>query len=392
MQKEDTVIMNRETSKQAPKALAACALALLLLAGTALPAGAQSISRVDGEVRDMEGKLFPEVVVVFKHDETGLSNEVKTDKNGRFIQTGLRGGVYTVTFKVKDQVVYEQKLRLATGAEERLNINFKELAQQMTAEQAAARKKQEEDLKKFDSLKGRFEAGRVAMDKAKQMRSEVQRMPADQRGTLPHQVAELFQTAITEFEEAQKAATEKEPNLHLILANLGEAYEAAGRSEDAVAAYKKAIELKPTAGYYNNLGNTLATLKRLEEAGQAYQKAAELEPTNASMYWRNFGIVLYNSGQLKEAIGPLRKATELDATNADAWYLLGASLVAGMESKMEGDKIIPVVQPGTVEAFQKYLELQPDGRFANLAKENLAQLEAMGVGIQTRVRQTKKRP
>jgi tetratricopeptide (TPR) repeat protein len=383
--------MNRANSNRPRAAWPAILLAAVLAAGAGLPALAQNIASIDGTVRDLEGKLFADVVVIIKHTDTGVTYEHKTDKNGRFFQGGLRSGPYLVTFKVKDQVVFEQSFRLTTGEEGRLNINFKEIAAQMSAEQAEARKKQDEAQKKFDTMKTFFETGRASLDRAKQMRAEMMRLPADRRPAMQPQVEEMFQTAINDFEQAQKSAPEKDPNLHLVYANLGEAYEAAGRGEEAVGAYQKAIELKPSAAYYNNLGNTLANLKRIPEAGAAYQKAAELEPANAAVYWRNFGIVLYNSNQLREAIEPLRKATEIDPKNADAWYLLGSSLITAMESKMEGDKIVAIVPPGTAEAFQKYLEIAPDGRFAGAAKASLEQLEALGVGIQTKIRQPKKR-
>jgi hypothetical protein len=62
-----------------------------------------------------------------------------------------------------------------------------------------------------------------------------------------------------------------------------------------------------------------------------------------------------------------------------------------METKQVGDKLTFVVQPGTVEAYEKYLELAPTGRFAADAKAALASLEQLGFGVQTKVKpRTKK--
>jgi hypothetical protein len=41
--------------------------------------------------------------------------------------------------------------------------------------------------------------------------------------------------------------------------------------------------------------------------------------------------------------------------------------------------------PGTAEAYQKYLELAPSGRFAADAKAALDALASMGQGIDTKV-------
>jgi hypothetical protein len=87
-------------------------------------------------------------------------------------------------------------------------------------------------------------------------------------------------------------------------------------------------------------------------------------------------------------VDPLKKATEADPRNAQAWYLLGAALVNTMEFKTEGDKVTPVMQPGTVEAYQKAIELDPGGPYAAQAQQGLEALQAMGVGgITTRVGQ-----
>lgn len=61
-----------------------------LLAGVA---AAQSV-QVRGEVRDAEGKPFMGVVVSMTNEDTGQKFEVKTDKNGRWAQTGLRTGIW----------------------------------------------------------------------------------------------------------------------------------------------------------------------------------------------------------------------------------------------------------------------------------------------------------
>src|ERR1700684_1763156 len=150
--------------------------------------------------------------------------------------------------------------------------------------------------------------------------------------------------------------------------------------------YQRAISLKAdTAANYNNLGNDLAKLGKVDDARAAYQKYVDLNPTDAALAWRNFGTVLYNSNRIKEATEPLQKATTLDPKNATAWLLLGIALVNTMEFKTEGDKITPVIQPGTIEAYQKALDLDPNGPIGAQAKQGLETLQAMGVGIDTRV-------
>ena len=377
--------------------LLATALALGLapiISGRAAEAAAQNFARIDGEVRDLEGKPFPDVTIIIKFEETGQTYELKTDKNGRFTQVGLRNGIYVLTFegKVKDQAVrYEEKRRLASGAEERVNVNFKEVAAKQGPATAEARKKQMEEKQKFDTMKAHFDSGRAALDQANQVRGELQRTPTDQRTPLQAKLADLYQTAITELQDAEKTAPPREQNLHVVMANLGVAYDSAGRYEEAAAALEKAIALKPTeANYYSILAKSLARGGKIQQAGATCEKSASLDPATAAGCWRDIGITLYNANRMKEAVEPLRKAAELDPKQADTWYWLGNCLSNSMESKMEGDKIIAIVPPGTAEAFQKYLELAPNGRYAAEAKANLQQLDALGVGITTKVKAKKK--
>jgi tetratricopeptide (TPR) repeat protein len=363
-----------------------------MVGGTATTAVAQvPNASVTGTVLDQSGKPFPDVTLTFVNDQ-GTKYEVKTDKDGRYNSRNMRPGVYTLTIKVKDQKVWETNLRAEGGTPTQKDINFKELVAQGGAVAQEAAKKQEEEKTKFEGMKAHFAAGVAALDQVKADREELRTAAADQREAKKQKVSEDATRAINEFQAAQKSAGEKDTNLNLIYAKLGESYDAAGKNEEAVESYQKAIAIKPdVAGYYNNLGNVLARQGNIEECKQAYQKAAELDPPGAAGYWRNMGIVLYNANKMKEAIDPLKKATEIDPKSAQTWYLLGAAMVGGMGFKTEQDKIIPIILPGTLEAYQKAIDLDPNGPFGAQAKQGLAELQAMGVGIGTRVSSRKKK-
>ncbi len=370
----------------------AIAFALGLGGWLAPRAAAQGISVISGQVFDEEGKPFADLTIVLKNTDVGQTYEVKTDRNGKFSRAGVATGIYLISVKFKGQVVWEMNARVTSGTETPVTINFKELKSKQQTEALEALKKQEEERQKFEGMKGHFDTGVAALAEARQVRGELSRAPADQRAAIQQKVAELSGTAINELQEAGKGLAESDPNQHVLLARLGESYELAGRYDEAAAAYQKAVALKPdSAGYYNNLGNVLAKQGKIQEAGEAYQKSASLDPPNAAAAWRNFGIVLFNAGRAQDAVEPLKKSLEIDPKSAQGWYVLGAALVGSMGVKQEGGKLIPILQPGTIEAYEKCIELDPNGPYGTQAQQGLEQLKAMGVGIETKVKtRTKK--
>jgi tetratricopeptide (TPR) repeat protein len=342
-----------------------------------------------GEVRDQDGKLTPGVTVVLKSGEYGTTYELKTDSKGQFAQGGLRPGIYTVTLKdAKGAAVFELKASVtSSGKDPLVEINLKEI----NVKEAEARKKQVEEQAKFESMKAHFDAGTVALNDARQVREQIQHTPADQRAPLREKLAGLQKTAVGEYEAAQKAAPEKDPYLHLVLAKLAEAYESSGRYDEAAASYEKGIALKPNeASYYVGWGTTIARAGKVAEAGAACEKVAATDKATGATCWRNVGIVLQIADNMKDSVGPLRKSAELDPKNAQTWFLLGRALVNTMGFKQEGDKVIPILQPGTVEAYQKCIELDPNGSYGAQARAGLQELEAYGLGIETKVKAKKK--
>jgi tetratricopeptide (TPR) repeat protein len=367
----------------------AALLVAALFSGLAPRASAQTGS-ISGTILDVAGKPWVDIAVDAVSDQ-GAKLQTKTDKNGDFMFRNLRSGVYMVTVELPAPNKPYEAAKIQVGASDtpKFTVNFKDIVGKQGAEYAEQAKKAEEEKQKFQGMKQHFDAGIAALAQANQAKADLAKAPADQRDALKSQVTDNAGKAVTELEAAKSAAPEKDQNLNLIWARLGDAYEAAGRPDDAANAYKQAVALKPTAAYYNNLGGILGRAGKTEDAMAAYQKSADLDPPNAAQAWRNAGITLYNAGKMKEAVEPLKKATELDPKSAQAWYLLGASLVGAMEYKQVGDKMQVVVQPGTVEAYQKAVELDPNGPYGQQAKQGLDALAQMDQGIATKLKKKK---
>jgi tetratricopeptide (TPR) repeat protein len=364
-------------------------LLLALTCGFAPKAAAQD-GMATGQILDVAGKPWVDIAIQAVSDQ-GAKADTKTDRDGNFTFRGLRNGVYTLAVQLPaPNKPYEVKIRVAGSDTPKVNLNFKDIVAKQGSEYAEQQKKQEEEKQKFQGMKAHYEAGVGFLTQAGQAKTDLAKAPADQRDAKKQEVKDLSDKAVTELEAAKAAAGEKDINLNLIWARLGDAYDADGRADDAANAYKQAIELKPSSAYYNNLGGIYGRAGKIAEAMAAFQKSAELDPQNAAQAYRNGGITLYNTGRLKEAVEPLKKATELDPKNAQGWYLLGASLVYNMTTKRVGDKEEVVFAPGTIEAYQKAIELDPNGPYGEQAKLGLEQLQQMAPGIDIKVKAKKK--
>jgi tetratricopeptide (TPR) repeat protein len=354
---------------------------------------AQYDGTISGKILDVEAKPWMDLPIQSVSDQ-GVKSETKTDKDGGFIIRGLRSGIYQVNIILPgaNQQPFVVQVRVQSGGDAaKVNINFKEEQAKAGAQVEEQRKKQEEEKQKFQGMKAHFDAGVALLDQIKQAKLDLAKATPEQRDPVKQQIADLSGKAVTELEGAKTAAPEKDPNLQLIYARLADAYDAAGRTDDAIAAYQQAIALKPLAAYYNNLGGVYGRAGKIDEATAAYQKSAELDPANAAQAWRNFGITLYNANRLPDAVAPLQKSVDLDPKNAQAWYLLGASLVSKMTSKQNGSKMEFVLAPGTLEAYQKAVELDPNGAWGQQAKQGVEQLQAIIPGIDIKVNVKKKK-
>jgi len=355
------------------------------------PAAYAQNATLSGTVLDLTGKPYPDVTLNIKSIETGKEMDVTTDAKGHYSAPGLAGGTYNVDLKAKDKdqkdmLLYQTGLKLTAGTSPTFDINLKELQEQGKLAAVEAERKRQEAEVQFQALKTHYDAGIAAIDQMKAAQTKLAQTPKDQQDPVKAQITQAGGTAVTELSAALDLEKADDPNRPIVLSRLGEAYESMGKWQEASDTYQKAIALKPdVAANYNNLGNDLAKLGKVDDARAAYQKYVDLNPTDAALAWRNFGTVLYNSNRMKESIEPLQKATTLDPKNATAWLLLGIAMVNTMEFKTEGDKITPVMQPGTVEAYQHAIDLDPNGPIGAQAKQGLESLQAMGVGITTKV-------
>ncbi|MGI4827796.1 MAG: hypothetical protein ACRYFU_06350 [Janthinobacterium lividum] len=150
----------------------------------------------------------------------------------------------------------------------------------------------------------------------------------------------------------------------------------------AAEAYTKAIDVlnadpkKPApdmvATVYNELGNTMSRLGKLPEATGYYDKAVATEPKESGTFFANEAAVFFNAHQDDQAVAAADKAIAADPTKPLPYYIKGQELLQKSTVDPKTQKIVPPA--GCVDAYQKYLELAPDGPQAPAVRDALAAL------------------
>ena len=147
---------------------------------------------------------------------------------------------------------------------------------------------------------------------------------------------------------AYRRALQIQPNLPAAHNNLGRALATAGRFEDAIVAHRRALELAPDFhDAFYRLGIALSGQGAVEEAICAYRQALDLKSDSPAVH-HALGTALARLGRYPEAIAAYQQALQLMPDLAETWCNLGISLAA--EEELEG----------AINAFRRALDLRPD--------------------------------
>lgn len=351
---------------------------ILLLAQTAFA----QVVNVRGTVLDQQGKPLAGATVQLLNPDTGRKYEMKTNQRGEYQQVGILLGNYSVAVIVNGEKVFSQdKIFNPTQQDSVLDIDLSKVgggipggapptgAPKVSEEQKKEIAKVEEENKKIRSLNQMLKDADAA------------------------KAAGNLDQAISIMQQATSMAPDKE----LLWIRMADYTMAAQKWPDAIVAQEKAIALitaqppekqnkQALAALYNNLGQAYAKSGKPKEALAQYTKAAEVNPAGAAMYYFNLGAVLTNTGHVDEANTAFDKAIAADPNYADAYYQKGVNLLGkGKVEPKTGKVVYPEEAPA---ALNKYLELQPQGKYAQSAKEIIA---SMGEEVQTRYKAGKKK-
>lgn len=355
---------------------------LLVLAGAAAMA---QTSQIEGVVKGADGQPLKDALIRIERTDIKGSYKVKTKKKGDYLHAGLPLGTYDIFCDVDGKNVDAvKKVRTKLGDPTVINFDLAQKAKEQAAMQKAA---QTGEITK-EQARDMTPEQKAAIEKAMKERSAAMAKNKELNDAFNAGMEALKTKQFPAAVEAFTKAATLDPKQHVIFGNLAEVYSELGKTqtgaeqmaslEKSVENYRKAIELLPTdAGYVNNLALVFARMKKFPEMEAELNKAVSLDPTNAGRYYFNMGAVLTNAGQTDAACNAFKNATEKDANYADAFYQYGICLTGKATTKADGSLVFP---DGTSQAFQKYLELKPDGPHAESAK---GMLQTMGSKVET---------
>lgn len=345
---------------------------------------------IAGKVIGEDGQPMKGAWIVITRTDIKGDYMVESNKKGEYFHAGLPLGTYNVQCnvggkktkgKIEGGQVVDQMNGVRTRLGDPVEVNFslaeraaKQKAMQKAAETGQLTAEMSREMSKEDRerLEKQMKERAAAMAKNKELNDAF-------NAGMTALSAKNWDEAVTQFAKA----SEMDPKQHVIWANLAESYigqagakpaEAQPLTEKGLEAWAKAIELKPDAPeYHNNYALALAKAKKYTEAEAELTKAAQLDPPKAGTYFYNLGAVLTNIGQLEPAGSAFKKAIEADPSHADAQYQYGIYLMSKATTTADG-KVIP--PDGTLQAFQKYIELKPTGPFADSAKGMIQMMES----------------
>jgi|TARA_B100001964_G_C14217196_1_gene593362 tetratricopeptide (TPR) repeat protein len=311
---------------------------MVAILAVAAPSFGQSSGNLRGRITDGQGGgIAGAKVVATAQNPPRMVLEGETDENGTYRLMGLRANSYELMAEKEGLGSAAAVFSIREGQNLTVDLDFGAAAASATAALS------EEDLanvERIEELKESFELGVAAS------------------------AAGNYQEAINQFMIAVGIAD----ICHDCYQNIGIAQAELENWEEAEAAFQRVIELKPDyAAAYTGLSNVYNMLRRFDEAAEASAEAARLSGTGVgattdpiAVY--NQGIIFWNAQRFDEAKAQFEQTISLNPSHAEAHYFLA------MANLNQGN----MAEAAT--ALEQYIELAPDGQYADQARGMLPQL------------------
>ena len=190
---------------------------------------------------------------------------------------------------------------------------------------------------------------------------------------------EIKTAKYTEVETLMLKDTAAKPDASVLWAQLGQGQIGLKKYDEAETTFKKVLELeaaskKPSISIQgladSGLGEIYARTGKIQQASDSYDAAAKVNPTMGGFYLKNEAVIFFQTNQPDAQVAAADKAIALDPNQPVLYYLKGNGLVGKTTMDDKTKKLVP--PPGCLEAYQKYLQLAPEGLYAGEVKGILA--------------------
>ena len=375
------------------------------------PPAQQQMGKVHGQVINPTGQPQTEgTVSLVAGGSTESKYNFPVDPDGNFsgeAPAGTYNMIYREPTTPKGQIVDEiQNVKIVAGQDLQQSIDMTRPAflAKMTPEQ----RKQLEDVKKAN------ESALKENQTIKQLNADLKVVSQDKhavdtaataaaqqlgnsatRPQLEAKVAEIKAGRYTDIESLMTKDTQLKPDEAILWANLGYAQAGLQKYDAAITSYQKALDLEKAAKKPRpeilgiaeaGLGEVYARSGKVAEANQAYDAAAQADPPQAALFLKNESIIFFQQGNAKAQAAAADEAIKANPNDPILYYLKGQALVQNATIDPKTQRI--VLPAECTAAYQKYLELAPNGPFAN---EVAGILQQAGEKVSSSYRAGKKR-
>jgi tetratricopeptide (TPR) repeat protein len=351
--------------------------AALLIMAAAPSLLAQNTGKVHGHVQDPLGVAMPNIEVQLSTDGQTAKYTFTTDANGDYKGDGVAPGTYFFTLLNADKKPADQfhDVKVTAGGDTQ----------------------QDFDLSRPDYIAKMSPEQKKELEEAKAKNASINKENAVIKNLNADLVKAREDNKDKNYADADALMTKDtaaKPDAAVLWVELGKAQEGEKKYDDSATSLKKAIDTdaaskKPNldveAAAENTLGEVLATENKVPDSQAAYESAVKDDPKGAAMYYGNEAIMMDRLGNVDATVAAADKAIAADPTKPIPYYLKGKALINKATVDPKTQKI--VAPPGCAEAYQKYLELDPNGPFSADAKSIL---QEMGTTVQSKYKAGKK--
>ena len=351
----------------------------LLLATAGLKAQINTCN-VRGVVSDQNQAPVAGATVEFQAIELGIKFVLHTNKKGEYFQLGVKPGFYNISVSAKGYGTYQMSARLEMGSDftnhvgNTNNDNVHNFVLPAAGRNIDDRAAATTNITVVGFTPPTSDT-RQSLEAKRQRELQKENAEIQKRVTKVKGLNEKLMMASSagkagDWEQAvsfAQEATHMAPDIDLTWAVLGDAYLGRGQADQAESAYLKAIELRPNlAGYHNNLARARSQKNDIEHAVPEFVAAIKMDPFNASRYYYNMAAAFTAAHDTDDAVKAWEEVIRLDPTKSDAYYWKAFNLNAQAH---------PGSTTAISEALKQYLEREPDGRYAESAKQMLQEIK-----------------